>query len=775
MRNDAQAVAQLWRRVRARWTLLLLLPAVILMASCHKAGTTTPIVMQISPTTAELNVNVSVEIFVGVRGGTNNTVSFTVNGTAVASGGSLSDPVLGKLQQVGTPVQDTAGNLVTSVLYTAPASATTGTKITIVAISTDNISVTQTATITLDALAVVGIAPPGPVTLAAGATQQFSATVLPAPNQDVIWQVNGLPGGSAGAGLISSGGLYTAPPSPPPGGSVTVSAVSIADPGQSASATVNLTFGTTSFQGSYAFALKGTNASGVFSRSGSFTTDSAGHLTSGLEDVTTAAGTSNISFAGTYTLGADGRGTLTFGDGLSPSQFRIVLASHNRVQIISFDTAGAATGAATGEADLQNTTAFRNSALLGTYIFDFAGTDSSGKAISEIGEFVGDGAGGIHNGEEDINDNGSISHVTFTGTYSVSANGRATATFVTTAGTFNYAFYVVSAGTSNFVATDASPKPIVSGSSIQQAPTATFSQSSLNGNYAFLIKGANASGSIATVASFSAAGTGLLTGGLLDENNAGTATLGPTFTGSYAVDAAGRGTATLNATNRTYTTVFYLDGNGNAFLQEADSFAASDGPLTQQHAIGGVTAVFVGSTEGAGFTVGDQLSVIGGGGSGAVLQVTSVSSGAITGLAVVSAGAGYSTTTNAALGVLTGSGSGGPTANITGAALNGNYALQLSGGTGGASQQFLGQLALNSSGTLTAGNLDMSTFPSGSPGQTEPLLGTLSIPSSVRGTLSLNPLTDHRTFLVYAAGSGQFFVLQIDSGSFASGTILKQF
>lgn len=78
-----------------------------------------------------------------------------------------------------------------------------------------------------------------------------------------------------------------------------------------------------------------------------------------------------------------------------------------------------------------------------------------------------------------------------------------------------------------------------------------------------------------------------------------------------------------------------------------------------------VLAAAIGASAGSGFTVGDQLGVAGGGGSGAVLQVSSVSGGAITGLTVAAGGAGYVTTTGAALTVLTGSGTGSPTANIS--------------------------------------------------------------------------------------------------------------
>src|SRR2546425_9300954 len=72
---------------------------------------------------------------------------------------------------------------------------------------------------------------PTSATVAAGGTQQFTATVQNTSNTAVTWQVNGVTGGNATVGTISSSGLYTAPASP---ATVTVTAVSQADTTKSA-------------------------------------------------------------------------------------------------------------------------------------------------------------------------------------------------------------------------------------------------------------------------------------------------------------------------------------------------------------------------------------------------------------------------------------------------------------------------------------------------------------------------------------------------------------
>ncbi|MBA3912287.1 MAG: hypothetical protein H0X25_00165 [Acidobacteriales bacterium] len=75
-------------------------------------------------------------------------------------------------------------------------------------------------------------------TLAAGSAVQFVGTTN--NNTGVSWQVNGVAGGSSGAGTISSAGLYNAP-AVLPSGPVTVTAVSQVMPSLVASATLTIT------------------------------------------------------------------------------------------------------------------------------------------------------------------------------------------------------------------------------------------------------------------------------------------------------------------------------------------------------------------------------------------------------------------------------------------------------------------------------------------------------------------------------------------------------
>jgi hypothetical protein len=523
----------------------------------------TGISVTIAPATISLNVTTSSAFQAAVSGGTNTIITWQVN--KITHGNST----------VGTI--DSSGNYIAPAVLPSPAT------VNVTAVSYEDPNVSATATVTILPPPTVTISPTS-WTLTAGVanTKTFTATVTGAATTNADWEVNGILGGNDTFGKIDFAGVYTTPLTPPLGSIVTVTAVSHDFPTVSASATVTISgYSTSSLQGPFAFSMSGRTASGAFFRAGSFVADGAGHLTGGLEDINDASGPTAIpiSFVGTYTIAADGRGAMQFNDGRTPSNFNFVLVNNNQLQIIGFDTAGTATG----QANLQDLSAFSASALNGTHVFDFTGVDNSSNPLSQIGEFTTDGQSKILGGLLDINDNGAPSPASITGgSYAVtsSTNGRGTATIVTSVGSLQFNFYIVSRGSTKFVGMDATQR--VAGVSAQQNPNATFDLTSLTGNYAFLLAGSGAGGSMATAGSFSADGGGNLAGGALDENVSGTPNTNVVFSGSYTVAATGRGTASFSG-GRTY--VFYLGQTGNAVFQETDSNhpnIASDGLFTQQ-------------------------------------------------------------------------------------------------------------------------------------------------------------------------------------------------
>jgi hypothetical protein len=453
-----------------------------------------------------------------------------------------------------------------------------------------------------------------------------------------------------------------------------------------------------------------------------------------LEDVNSVSGatTSPISTTGTYTVGADGRGTLQFNDGLTPASFDFVLVNGTQLQIIGFDS----TGTASGQANAQDASTFANtpfSALNGTYVFDFAGVDGS-NGLSQIGEFKADGAGNVESGSIDINDGGTLSQFPINGSktvctpaplpapqppatplsnYLISSNGRGTLSLTTLlpscfAGpAFALNFYVVSRGAAKFVGTDIVKQ--VAGFTAQQAPNAVLNVSALNGNYAFLLDGSAPGGPIATAGSFSPNGAGCLTpltGALnqLDENVNGTVTPAlffstlpssdpacPNDAGKYTVDSTGRGTLNFSTSNRAYNFVFYLGPVGSAVIQETDAGYTSDGNFTLQQSA---------------------------------------------------------------------------------ASIQGNYAIETTGVSGSSLQDSTGQIGANGTGTITSGNTDTNT--GGTLASAQPVTGSYSAPATNgRATLTLNSGTPN--YSAYVVSPTQVYILGIQSGQLAVGALLRQF
>ena len=126
------------------------------------------------------------------------------------------------------------GALSPTGLYIAPTTINTQQTVTVTATTLGASSAPLNATITLMPPVAITVAP-GVASLPTGGTQQFTATVSNTNNTGVTWSLD-----PVGVGSISSTGLYTAPATLNGQQTVSVNATSLADPTQSASATVTL-------------------------------------------------------------------------------------------------------------------------------------------------------------------------------------------------------------------------------------------------------------------------------------------------------------------------------------------------------------------------------------------------------------------------------------------------------------------------------------------------------------------------------------------------------
>ncbi len=134
----------------------------------------------------------------------------------------------------------TFGTISSSGVYTAPAVLPSPAIVTISATSTDASGTTGTAQVTLISPYVVTLSPATATVTTGGTNLLFTATINGAASNAVNWLVDGIAGGNATVGTISSTGVYTPPATVPSAGTVTVTAVAQGDVGSSASAQITV-------------------------------------------------------------------------------------------------------------------------------------------------------------------------------------------------------------------------------------------------------------------------------------------------------------------------------------------------------------------------------------------------------------------------------------------------------------------------------------------------------------------------------------------------------
>jgi hypothetical protein len=356
-----------------------------------------------------------------------------------------------------------------------------------------------------------------------------------------------------------------------------------------------------SLSGTYAFVTNGevitsATAATPMARAGSFVADGNGGITGGVEDVNSAgtpSGATAIS-GGSYTVNADGRGTLTLQFPTNTLQFGIVLTSTSDGLMIdeTSNTSQASTGS--GNFIKQDTTMCASpvQSVTGTYIFDFTGLDSSGSPESFVGEFTANNSGATSANFGDVNDNFALSSGSFVGSFGIDGNVAAGPTacgrgLAVIAGT-GYAYYVVDATRVRFIST--SGGEMLSGDAVIQKNIPA-NISALNSGFVFTVGGSSANGGLTRVGRFSANGAAV-TQVLMDWNDAGTPEQTNTTTSaSLTYDPnTGRGILTFQDQQFTipFTFVFYLSSATQGVIQETTGTVAkgitavADGALAAQ-------------------------------------------------------------------------------------------------------------------------------------------------------------------------------------------------
>ncbi len=421
--------------------------------------------------------------------------------------------------------------------------------------------------------------------------QQFTATVSNTTDNTITWQVNGVTGGNTTVGTISSTGLYTAPSVVPSPASVTITAY-ISDmstvSGSSIVTITAVTFGNSSLKGNYVFSLTGLDVNAnPFYALGAITADGNGNITGGEEDITdtTSGYVQATTITGTYSVGADGRGTLNLNNSIGQFQFAIALRAMNNGVLNEVDSGVVA---ATGDLEAQTSPA----APAGNYAFGFSGSGLGCGAVDSAGIF--NMSGSTIGGVQDVNCGGTIiKSQTVTGSYgAIDALGRGTGSFSgSTTGSANMIYYVVSAGRFRFLA-DPSAATFLLGSADLQTQSA-FASTDFNGSYVISSSANTNAGVSYTLIQINASG-GNVSSGYFDVNdtgNQGSAAL----SGSYSLSANGYITGTWNVSNSSLPFAMYLFSPTQGYYLDERTTVVGGGNIYAQSSTVTTNAAWAGS------------------------------------------------------------------------------------------------------------------------------------------------------------------------------------
>lgn len=367
-------------------------------------------------------------------------------------------------------------------------------------------------------------------------------------------------------------------------------------------------FSNASLKGSYVYTMTGQdlNTGGIVQRVGSFTADGNGNITAGIEDLDIAGTVSTgIAFsAGSYSIQANGRGTMTLSGTAGSVGLSVTLTSTNGGLMIENDLNRTGSGSFT----LQNTSAFTVSGINNNYVFDVSGVDGNGSVLSMIGQLKTNSAGVVNGGTVDVND-GSTELVSGTetfasGTYSQDPNnpntlasfGRGAISFVGlpagngNSATLTFIFYIVDS--THFKLMEADGQAFVIGeadqqsSSIASLTTATWTP----GSFTHLIGGGSSAGADSRAASYTTNGSGTLSNINWDDNNDGnfSSQTSSSLSGTYSIDAnhpgTGHGNITINfnGSSNSFQAGFYLIDATHGFIQNQSAGIIGDGTFAAQ-------------------------------------------------------------------------------------------------------------------------------------------------------------------------------------------------
>jgi hypothetical protein len=443
----------------------------------------------------------------------------------------------------------------------------------------------------------IAFQPAPPTSVSISSTVMYTAVVSNDPtNAGVDWalvcpSVNNC--GTLSAQHTQSGAANTYTPSTSSTGNsqtVTIEAFATADHSKNVLAPLTITGFAGNLKGNYVFQTQGVDVNGApFQLAGVVAIDSNGNITGGEQTHADFVMTySDPITGGSYTLGPDGRGTMTINTNdqnigqLGIENFVIVFLSSSQAFLATLDNPNLpqlSSESSSGIMDLQTATA----APTGGYAFAVNGTDISLDPLA---------IGGIMNinSPNTISGTGSIADQDDAGTVSKKATLSGTTTQPDSFGSLQFTLTMGFAPTpvifTGYIVDGTHIKLIESDNTTgagygatggialsQGAATGTFTKTSFAGTYVFGILGQDFNGGLVSLGSvgYFTADDGKLNSGYNDEYlyDYGDA-ISDSFTATYTVDSTkdGRADASLK-----YTTsgpgpelIFYLTGAGSPAL-----------------------------------------------------------------------------------------------------------------------------------------------------------------------------------------------------------------
>lgn len=530
------------------------------------------VIVAVTPTGLNVEIGKTQQFTANVQNANNSSVTWAISGTGCTGAA--------------------CGTISSTGLYAAPSVVPNPPSITVTATSVEDPKKSGSVGAAITSLIAVSIWPSEAQVTANQAYgvsgRQFALLVRGYSNTGVNWSVAGAGCSGNTCGTMTNTGFYFPPGTVPSPEYVTITATSQADPSKSATATVELVANDNAkLNGAYAFFYQGYALGAPGQTAGMLVADGHGNITYGVADRTwpnnVGGNLVNVPFTGTYSISPTNRGTITINSNVFGTvTYAIVLNAAGDEACIQpfFDIQTRLIG----EMVKLDLSALNNGGMKGDYVFQMTGNDSTFARQAEVGKLHADGNGNITAGSLDLNDGVSVTNnLPFTGSYSVSQNGRTTLTLTASGvGPLNYVGYVLSANEFYLMSIDtiAANTPMMGGHALLQEG-APFSNASLNAISVFQLSGLPAPGQPKV-------SVGLLTGdgnghisGLADIGDNMTPIPNASYTANYVIDASGRGTITPTS-GHLPSMIFYLVSPNQALLMEAPGAGLATGTFEPQ-------------------------------------------------------------------------------------------------------------------------------------------------------------------------------------------------